>query len=92
MAIKSREDFYTLESAEGLTDKDWRFIQSTLLEMSDEELGEALGYNDTERGRKYVQRQRTGKSGVAPAAVTAMWLLVFNEETDEVELPVWMGI
>ena len=78
-------DFYRLEEA-ALTAEQFRLVQTEILEMSNEELGAALGYDSRERGRKMVSQLRSGKSIATPPIVTAMWMMAYSDEK-----PAWAG-
>lgn len=81
----TRDDFYNIEAAE-LSQASFRFVQTKLLDMSNIELAEALGFPDREKGRKFVSAMRSGSARITPPIVTAMWFLVFSDDA-----PAWVG-
>ena len=57
----------------------WRFIQTELLDLSNAEAAEALGWPRVETGRKFIADIRKGKREPSGLLITAAWLLVFSE-------------
>lgn len=82
----TERQFREREHAEGLSAAEFRHIQTEWLDMTNEQLGEALGYSDRDKGRKRVSDLRNGRGTVPATVTTILWFLMFNDG----EMPAWI--